>query len=74
MAEFVEASVPLALRPYLESMVGYRIADAAARCGFADQSHLNREWIAFAGTSPTRWLRDDEIAFVQDGEAPDAAG
>ena len=31
-----------------------------------NQSHLNRDWIAFAGTSPTRWMHDDEIAFVQD--------
>lgn len=45
---------------------GVRLADVAARCGYADQSHLNRDWLQFAGTSPIRWMRDDGLAFVQD--------
>lgn len=45
------------------------LSEVAAACGYADQSHLNRDWLALAGTSPTRWLRDDEIAFVQDEES-----
>lgn len=45
---------------------GRPLAEVAAECGFADQSHLNREWIALAGTSPTRWRREDELADVQD--------
>ena len=48
------------------------LADVAAECGYADQSHLNRDWIDLAGTSPTRWLREDEIAFVQDEAATGA--
>ncbi|WP_068251749.1 helix-turn-helix domain-containing protein [Janibacter corallicola] len=41
---------------------------AAARAGYADQSHQSRDWVDFAGTPPGRWLREDEIAFVQDRE------
>jgi AraC-like DNA-binding protein len=41
-----------------------RLADIAAGHGFADQSHLVREFRAFAGCAPTRWLAD-EFGFVQ---------
>ncbi|WP_307856038.1 helix-turn-helix domain-containing protein [Nocardioides faecalis] len=41
------------------------LAEVAARCGFADQAHLTREWTALAGCSPTVWLRE-EFPFVQD--------
>jgi AraC-like DNA-binding protein len=41
-----------------------RLADVAAGHGFADQSHLVREFQAFAGCSPTRWIAD-EFGFVQ---------
>ena len=47
---------------------GCPLAQAAARAGYADQSHQNRDWVDFAGTSPGRWLREDEIAFVHDRE------
>lgn len=53
---------------------GCRLVDAAGRAGYFDQSHLNRDWLDFAGTSPTRWLREDGIAFVQDGPPPSSAG
>ncbi len=32
------------------------LAAAAYRCGYADQSHLNRDFRAFAGTTPTDYL------------------
>ncbi|WP_434967395.1 helix-turn-helix domain-containing protein [Janibacter indicus] len=53
---------------------GRPLADVAAVCGYSDQSHLTRDWVALAGASPTRWLREDEIAFVQDAGGPHARG
>lgn len=55
------------------------LADAAARAGFYDQSHLYREWSDLAGCSPRAWLAeefhdpprlDGEFSFVQDVERP----
>ncbi|BCJ41616.1 AraC family transcriptional regulator [Actinoplanes ianthinogenes] len=47
-----------ALRP------GVRLAALAAEHGYADQSHLVRDFQAFAGCAPSRWL-SDEFGFVQ---------
>ncbi|WP_395691735.1 helix-turn-helix domain-containing protein [Nocardioides sp.] len=41
------------------------LAEVAGRCGFADQAHLTREWVALAGCPPTTWLRE-EFPFLQD--------
>jgi transcriptional regulator GlxA family with amidase domain len=46
-----------------------RPADVAATHGFADQSHLIREFHAFAGCTPSHWLAE-EFAFVQSPAAP----
>jgi AraC-like DNA-binding protein len=35
------------------------LARVAAECGFADQSHLDREFRAFAGISPTGWIAEE---------------
>jgi AraC-like DNA-binding protein len=35
------------------------LAAAAAACGYADQSHLDREFRAFAGTSPSGWIAEE---------------
>lgn len=47
-------------------------AELAAACGYVDQSHLTREWIDFAGCSPTEWLATEELPFVQDADAVSA--
>jgi AraC-like DNA-binding protein len=49
------------------------LAEVAARCGYADQAHLTREWVALAGCPPTTWLRE-EFPFLQDLGGPDDAG
>jgi AraC-like DNA-binding protein len=41
------------------------LAVVAAECGYADQSHLNRDWQQFTGVSPSRWITE-ELPFVQD--------
>ena len=32
---------------------GVPLATVASRCGYADQSHLTREWVVLAGCGPT---------------------
>jgi AraC-like DNA-binding protein len=49
------------------------LATLAAVAGFADQAHLTREWRAFSGVPPTRWLAE-EFLFVQDETTRDPAG
>ena len=44
---------------------GVRLADVAAGAGYFDQAHFAREFTAFAGCSPSRWMAE-EIGFVQD--------
>lgn len=47
---------------------GLRLSDAAVRAGYFDQAHLNREFHALAGVSPTAWLAA-EFGFVQAARA-----
>ena len=43
---------------------GASLTEAASRCGFADQSHLSREWKGFAGDSPR--ARTEDFPNLQD--------
>ncbi|MCW2796035.1 AraC family transcriptional regulator [Nocardioides sp.] len=49
------------------------LARISAEAGYADQSHLAREWSVLAGCPPTSWLRE-EFPFVQDSVSPQGAG
>jgi AraC-like DNA-binding protein len=49
------------------------LAALAAAAGYADQAHLSRDWRAFSGLPPLRWL-SAEFGFVQDGVAAGAGG
>jgi AraC-like DNA-binding protein len=44
------------------------LADVAARCGYYDQAHLNREFRELSGLSPTAWLAE-QLPSVQDSSA-----
>lgn len=63
-----------AIKRQLSRGDGLQLATIAADCGYVDQPHMNRDWLLFAGTSPTRWLRDDQLVFVQDEEPADTSG
>lgn len=47
------------------------LVEVALSAGYADQPHLNRDFAALAGCSPTAW-RAAELPFVQDGRADGA--
>ncbi len=55
-------------RRMLQSPERPTIADVAAACGYYDQPHLNRDFVAFAGCPPGRWMAD-ELPSVQDSGA-----
>lgn len=67
VVRFDRARRALAARPRPD------LAGLAAATGYADQAHLNREWRAFTGLSPLRWLAA-EFGFVQDHPAASGAG
>ncbi|MBD7997310.1 MULTISPECIES: helix-turn-helix domain-containing protein [Oerskovia] len=51
---------------------GLHLADVAARTGYADHSHLVRDFHAFAGLSPTAWLAEERANIQAGGGAPRA--
>lgn len=56
------------------ALLGSRpLAEVAARCGYADQAHLTREWVELAGCPPGTWLRE-EFPFLQDLDAGERRG
>lgn len=42
-----------------ESLPRLNLADLAVGCGYADQSHLDRDFRQFTGTNPSRWLAEE---------------
>jgi AraC-like DNA-binding protein len=53
-------------RRLLEHPARPSLAEVAAVCGYYDQPHLNRDFLALAGCPPLAWL-DEELPSVQDG-------
>ena len=49
------------------------LGTVAAMSGYADQSHMTREWNDIAGSSPAAWLAHEEIPFVQDTTSTERA-
>lgn len=47
------------------------LAEIAAECGYADQSHLTREWRELAGQTPSTWMAA-ELPFVRDSDSEPA--
>lgn len=54
-----------AARRFITQAPSPSLAGAAAICGYADQSHLAREWRSLAGCTMGAWLRE-ELPFLQD--------
>lgn len=50
---------------------GMTLADIAHACGYADQSHMNRDFRRLAGMAPSAFILGD-VAFVQDASSPPA--
>jgi AraC-like DNA-binding protein len=55
----------LAHRLFLDRHPGGWVG-VAADAGYADQSHLVREWKRITGSPPARWAESEELPFLQD--------
>jgi len=61
-------------RSMIQGPGGGNLADVAAACGYADQSHLTREWNRFAGCSPTAWVAGEQLPFIHDDTRESPSG
>ena len=59
-------------RRLIQASPEVRLADLASGCGYADESHLDREFGVLAGAPPRRWLAE-EFRNVQVPRAPQLA-
>ena len=59
VVRFDRARRLLAARARSAGPRGVSLAALAADCGYYDQAHLDREFRAFAGCAPTRWLAEE---------------
>lgn len=56
----------------LRSAPATSLAEVAAHAGYADQSHLSREWSRLAGAPPTTWMAEERFPSVHDTDGNEA--
>jgi AraC-like DNA-binding protein len=63
-----------ALQGWLATGRDLTLAELAAACGYFDQAHLARDFTAFAGCPPSRWLREEfrNVQAAAAGAVPDS--
>jgi AraC-like DNA-binding protein len=68
LARFDRARLMLQRTPSFVS-----IAQVAAACGYYDQAHMTRDFVAFAGCPPARLLAEEDLPSFQDDAGGEAA-
>ena len=51
---------------WLQPSHGVPLAEVALRCGYHDQSHMNRDFNALAGCTPQQWRGQQDVDFFQE--------
>ena len=51
---------------WLQPSYGVPLAEVALRCGYSDQSHMNRDFNALAGCTPQQWRLQQDVDFFQE--------
>ncbi len=50
------------------------LGSIAAVCGYADQAHMTRDWVEFAGSAPTVWIADETVPTIEAPSVQDDRG